>query len=45
MVTGSMAKNQRKSTFFTKYDRFSLIDNLITFAYKLPVYIHLGPMC
>ena len=31
MVTGSMAKNQRSSTFVTKYDHFSLIDNAITF--------------
>ena len=31
MVTGSMAKNQRNSTFFAKYDHFSLIDNSITF--------------
>ena len=47
MVTSSMAKNQRNSTFFAKYDHFSLIDNTITFyklSLKLPVYIHLGSM-
>ena len=42
MVTGSIAKNQRNSTFSAKYDHFSFIDtcNSITFekfAYKLPV--------
>ena len=31
MVTESMAKNQRNSPFFAKYDHFSLIDNSITF--------------
>ena len=31
MVTGSMAKNQRNSTFFAKYDHFSLIDDSISF--------------
>ena len=31
MATGSMAKIQRNSTFFAKYDHFSLIDNSITF--------------
>ena len=29
MVTGSMAKHQRDSTFFAKYDNFSLIYNSI----------------
>ena len=32
MVTESMAKNQRNSTFFAKYYHFSLIDNLFTFS-------------
>ena len=31
MVTVSMAKNHRNSTFFAKYDHFPLIDNTITF--------------
>ena len=31
MVTGSMAKNQRHSTFFAKNDHFSLIDDTITY--------------
>ena len=31
MVTGFMAKNQRNSTFFAKYDNFSLIDHTFTF--------------
>ena len=33
MVTGSMAEDQRNSTFFAKYDHFTLIDNTITFNY------------
>ena len=31
MVTGSMAENKRNSTFFAKYDHFSLIDNSLSF--------------
>ena len=40
MVTGFIAKNQWNSTFFAKYDHFSLIGNSITFelfALELPV--------
>ena len=31
MVTGSMAKNQQNSTFYAKYDHFSLIANQLPF--------------